>query len=157
MFQRNERGHPSSSPISTVSTVGSDIQLADSLAPSIIAKDFTIVGNAYSKGQVQISGEFLGDIECASIVVGERAEITGNLIAREIIVCGKVSGTIKGERVTLEAKSLIEGDIYHQSLTIQEGAVFAGKSYRLETAKIETLKPAAKAAVAATAPVAASA
>lgn len=147
MFQRNDRGQPMSSPSSTGASIASEIQLTDSLNPSIIAKDFTIVGNAYSKGQVQISGEFLGDIECTSIVVGERAEITGNLIAKEIIVCGKVSGTIKGERVTLEAKSLIEGDIYHQSLTIQEGAVFAGKSYRLETAKVETLKPAAKPAV----------
>jgi cytoskeletal protein CcmA (bactofilin family) len=33
-------------------------------------------------------------------------------------------------RVTLQAQSHVEGDIYHQSLAIEQGAYFEGKSRR---------------------------
>lgn len=108
------------------------IEFNEKTAPSVIGKDLTIVGNAYSAGQVHVSGDFQGDIQCASVVVGEMAVVTGNLEADEIVVSGKVTGTLRGKRVKLQAYSRIEGDIYHESLAIEEGAVFAGKSYQDE-------------------------
>ena len=110
------------------------IEFNEKTAPSVIGKDLTIVGNAYSAGQVHVSGDFQGDIQCASVVVGEMAVVTGNLEADEIVVSGKVTGTLRGKRVKLQAYSRIEGDIYHESLAIEEGAVFAGKSYQDEKA-----------------------
>jgi cytoskeletal protein CcmA (bactofilin family) len=35
-------------------------------------------------------------------------------------------------RVTLQAQSHVEGDIYHQSLAIEQGAYFEGKSRRTD-------------------------
>lgn len=110
------------------------IEFNEKSAPSVIGKDLTIVGNAYSAGQVHVSGDFQGDIQCASVVVGEMAVVTGNLEADEIVVSGHVTGTIRGKRVKLQACSRIEGDIYHESLAIEEGAAFAGKSYQEEKA-----------------------
>jgi len=108
------------------------IEFNEKSAPSVIGKDLTIVGNAYSAGQVHVSGHFQGDIQCASVVVGEMAVVTGNLEADEIVISGKVTGTLRGKRVKLQAYSRIEGDIYHESLAIEEGAVFAGKSFQDE-------------------------
>jgi cytoskeletal protein CcmA (bactofilin family) len=117
-------------PVLDTKVTGPGIELAEANAPSVIGKDLTIVGNAYSDGHIQISGDFQGDIQCAHLMIGERARITGNCVADEIVVSGQVKGTLRGCRVTLEAKSRIEGDIYHRSLSIEEGAVFAGRSHQ---------------------------
>lgn len=117
------------------------IQVGGGLAKSVIGKDLTIVGNAFSRGEIHVNGDFQGDIQCASLVVGERANIIGNLVADEIIVGGHVEGTIKGRHVTLESNSRIDGDIYHESLAIEQGAVFAGVSYQTEIQKAEPIKP----------------
>jgi cytoskeletal protein CcmA (bactofilin family) len=48
-------------------------------------------------------------------------------------------------RVTLQAQSHVEGDIYHQSLAIEQGAYFEGKSRRSDDplATKQADKPAA--------------
>ena len=101
-------------------------------APSVIGPDLTIMGNLMSKGEVQIDGEVQGDLHCAQVIVGERARITGGIVADDIVVRGHVMGSIRGSRVTLQASSHVEGDIYHQSLAIEQGAFFEGKSRRSE-------------------------
>jgi cytoskeletal protein CcmA (bactofilin family) len=99
-------------------------------APSTIGPDLTIMGNLVSKGEVQVDGEIQGDINCAHLVVGENARITGGIVADDVIVRGRVMGSIRGNRVTLQTSSHVEGDIYHQSLAIEQGALFEGRSRR---------------------------
>ncbi|MEJ2517449.1 MAG: polymer-forming cytoskeletal protein [Methyloceanibacter sp.] len=40
---------------------------------------------------------------------------------------------MRGLRVSLQSQSHVEGDIYHQSLAIEQGAYFEGKSRRSDT------------------------
>lgn len=101
-------------------------------AASVIGPDLTIVGNLVSRGEVQVDGEVQGDIHGTNIVVGERARITGTVIADEIVVRGHVMGSVRGKRVMLQSSSHVEGDIYHSSLAIEQGAFFEGKSRRSE-------------------------
>ena len=54
----------------------------------------------------------------------------GSVIAEDVVVRGHVTGSIRGLRVTLQAQSHVEGDIFHQSLAIERGAYFEGKSRR---------------------------
>jgi cytoskeletal protein CcmA (bactofilin family) len=139
MFQSKGNG-----PVLDMKVTGPGIELAEANAPSVIGKDLTIVGNAFSDGHIQISGDFQGDVQCAHLKIGERARITGNCVADEIVVSGHVKGTLRARRVTLEAKSRIEGDIYHRSLSIEEGAVFAGRSHQTGMTGEVTAKGAAK-------------
>jgi cytoskeletal protein CcmA (bactofilin family) len=97
---------------------------------SVIGTDLTITGNLESKGEVQIEGEVQGDIHAQRIVIGERARITGALIAEEVVVRGTVQGSIRGNSVTFQSSSRIEGDVFHKSLAIEQGAFFEGKSRR---------------------------
>lgn len=116
----------------------------DRLPPSIIGPDLTIHGNLSSKGQVQIDGDVQGDIHGTHVIVGERARITGGILADEIVVRGHVMGSIRGRRVMLQAQSHVEGDIYHQALAIEQGAYFEGKSRRSDdplASPIDTEKP----------------
>jgi cytoskeletal protein CcmA (bactofilin family) len=99
---------------------------------SVIGADLSITGNLESKGEVQIEGEIQGDIHAQRIVIGERARIIGALIAEEVVVRGSVQGSIRGNTVTFQASSRIEGDVFHKSLAIEQGAYFEGKSRRSE-------------------------
>src|SRR5882724_10542818 len=97
---------------------------------SVIGVDLSITGNLESKGEVQVEGEVQGDIHAQRIVIGERARITGALIAEEVVVHGSVQGSIRGNAVTFQSSSRIEGDVFHKSLAIEQGAFFEGKSRR---------------------------
>ena len=99
---------------------------------SVIGVDLSITGNLESKGEVQVEGEVQGDIHAQRIVIGERARITGALIAEEIVVRGNVQGSIRGNAVTFQSSSRVEGDVFHKSLAIEQGAFFEGKSRRSE-------------------------
>ena len=80
----------------------------------------------------QVDGEIQGDIHCGSLLLGDTAQVVGGVIAEDIVVRGRVVGSIRGVRVTLQAQSHIEGDIIHQSLAIEQGAYFEGKSRRTD-------------------------
>lgn len=101
-------------------------------APSVIGPDLTIAGNLVSKGEVQVDGTVQGDIFGSHVVIGERANIAGGIVAEEIVVRGHVMGSVRGKRVMLQSTSHVEGDIFHQSLAIEQGAFFEGKSRRSE-------------------------
>ena len=102
------------------------------LVPSIIGEDLTITGNVSSKGEIQVDGEILGDVQCGSLLLGDKSQINGSVLAEDVVVRGRVLGSIRGLRVTLQAQSHVEGDIYHQSLAIEQGAYFEGKSRRTD-------------------------
>ncbi len=133
-FKKSEPELPKAAapaPFSTGSTRPAPLQpRAERNAPSVIAADLLISGNLVSKGEVQIDGEVQGDISGTHVVVGERARITGSIIADEVVVRGHVMGSIRGKRVMLQSSCHVEGDVFHQALAIEQGAFFEGKSRR---------------------------
>jgi cytoskeletal protein CcmA (bactofilin family) len=103
---------------------------ASKMVPSIIGEDLAINGNVTSKGEIQVDGDIQGDINCGSLLLGDKSHVNGNVVAEDVVVRGRVVGSIRGLRVTLQAQSHVEGDIFHQSLAIEQGAYFEGKSRR---------------------------
>jgi cytoskeletal protein CcmA (bactofilin family) len=101
---------------------------ASKMVPSIIGEDLSIAGNVTSKGEIQVDGEIQGDINCGSLLLGDKSQVIGGVMAEDVVV--RVVGSIRGLRVTLQAQSHVEGDIFHQSLAIEQGAYFEGKSRR---------------------------
>lgn len=65
-------------------------------------------------------------------MVGEQGNITGTLIAEEIVIGGNVQGSIRGNSVTFQSASHVEGDVFHRNLAVEQGAYFEGKSRRAE-------------------------
>jgi cytoskeletal protein CcmA (bactofilin family) len=103
---------------------------ASKTVPSVISDDLSITGNVSSKGEIQIDGEIQGDIHCGSLLLGDKSQVQGSVIAEDVVVRGKIVGSIRGLRVTLQAQAHVEGDIFHQSLAIEQGAYFEGRSRR---------------------------
>lgn len=97
---------------------------------SVIGPDLIITGNLVSKGEVQVDGTIEGDIHGSHIVVGPNANVSGGIVAEEVVIRGHVMGSVRGKRVMLQASSQVEGDIFHNALSIEQGAMFEGKSRR---------------------------
>lgn len=97
---------------------------------SVIDPWLTITGNLLSEGEIQVEGQIQGDIRCANLIVGKDANIVGSITAEEVIVRGKVKGLIRANRVTLQDTAVVESDIYHKSMSIEQGASFEGSSKR---------------------------
>jgi cytoskeletal protein CcmA (bactofilin family) len=116
---------------------------ASKMVPSIIGEDLTITGNVASKGEIQVDGKIEGDIRCSSLLLGDKGEVKGGVVAEDVVLRGHLAGSIRGVRVTLQAKSHVEGDIFHKSLAIEQGAYFEGKSRRSDNPLAETKAPVA--------------
>jgi len=69
--------------------------------------------------------------------------VTGGVAAEDVIVRGHLVGSIRGLRITLQAQSHVEGDIFAQSLAIEQGAYFEGKSRRSDDPLAEIKAPGA--------------
>ena len=119
---------------------------ASKMVPSIIGEDLTIRGNVTSKGEVQVDGEIEGDIRCGSLLLGDKSRVTGGVAAEDVVVRGHLVGSITGLRITLQAQCHVEGDIFHQSLAIEQGAHFEGKSRRSDNPLAEIKAPSANSA-----------
>jgi cytoskeletal protein CcmA (bactofilin family) len=95
-------------------------------APSIISADMAIQGAVNSAGDVQVDGRVEGDVRSISLVIGEKAEIHGEIFVEDLTVRGKVVGRIHARKVLLAATSHVEGDILHEALAVEAGAFFEG-------------------------------
>jgi cytoskeletal protein CcmA (bactofilin family) len=136
---------PRSAPASSAAGRPTPAGASGKPIPSTIGGDLTVTGNLSSRGEIVVDGTIQGDITCAHLTVGESANITGAIIADEVIVRGQVMGSIRGLRVVLQANSRVEGDIYHQTMSIEQGALFEGRSRRSEDPLNATAKSAAAA------------
>lgn len=102
-------------------------------ASSIIGPDITIAGTVISKGELQIEGVVQGDVQCVSLILGEKAKITGGVVAEDVVVKGRIDGSIHSQSVKLQSSSHVEGDVHHQFLLIEQGAFFEGMSRRIDS------------------------
>ena len=95
-------------------------------APSIISADMIMQGTLSSAGDIHVDGRVEGDARSVSLVVGDTAEIHGEVLAEEVTIRGKVIGSIRARKVLLTATSHVEGDILHEALAVESGAFFEG-------------------------------
>jgi cytoskeletal protein CcmA (bactofilin family) len=99
---------------------------------SCIGFGMSIVGNIECKGQAQVFGRIEGELRASDLLIGNGAQVEGNVIAQNVTVCGRVKGTIRAVRVKLQNGGVVEGDIFHRSLSIDENSQFEGSSRRVE-------------------------
>jgi len=95
---------------------------------SIVGPGTKFNGDCDVEGAIRIDGEFEGKLKVTKVViVGKSGVVRGDVKSAEVIVGGKVHGTIVGEaRVELQAGAHIEGDIQTKSLIVDEGVFFHG-------------------------------
>jgi cytoskeletal protein CcmA (bactofilin family) len=94
--------------------------------PSIVSGDLCVTGSLNTTGDMQIDGIVEGDVRSVGLVIGEKAEVHGEIWAEDLTVRGKVVGRIHARKVLLSATCHVEGDILHESFAVENGAFFEG-------------------------------
>jgi cytoskeletal protein CcmA (bactofilin family) len=100
--------------------------------PSSIGSEMSVVGTIECRGPAHVFGRVDGELRASELLIGEGAEIEGNILAQDVTICGRVKGTVRGVRVRLQSGGAVEGDIFHRSLSIDESSLFEGSSRRME-------------------------
>ncbi len=97
---------------------------------TLIGPGVILEGKLESKGNVRIDGKVKGNIHAkGNITIGENGEIEGEVTSMRITVGGKISGkVIAEEKIILESKSVLVGDLFTKILEVQAGAKFDGNS-----------------------------
>ncbi len=97
-------------------------------ASAIIATTVTIEGNVRAEDDLQIDGHVNGNVSCARLTVGANGILSGDITAKEVVVRGTVTGTIRATRVMLLESANVVGDIFYDKMSMEEGAHFVGAS-----------------------------
>ena len=97
---------------------------------TIISAGVVIEGKLISNGNVRVDGTVSGYITAnGNVTVGENGEVNGEIRAEAIAIGGKVTGTVSSrDKLTLEAKAVLQGDILTKILVVEAGAQFDGQS-----------------------------
>lgn len=97
---------------------------------SIISRTVKIEGNIFSDGNVRIDGLVNGNISVnGNLTVGDTSQINGEIKATNIVLNGKLNGKVTAdEKLRLESKAILKGDLVSKVLIIEEGAFFEGNS-----------------------------
>lgn len=96
---------------------------------TIIGKGTRIKGNLNVQNSLRIDGTVVGDVHSTdTVIVGKDGEVQGQVKGKNVLLAGKVQGNIvASDRIYLESKAVIQGDIRATRLVVDEGALFDGK------------------------------
>ena len=92
-------------------------------------------GTLNTESSVRVDGIVKGKLICKNtLTVGINGEIEGEIEAKNAIIGGKIKGKIIViEKLVLESKAVLIGDLKANKLIIDEGAVFDGTSLMRKT------------------------
>ncbi|MFV0421494.1 bactofilin family protein [Oleidesulfovibrio sp.] len=85
-------------------------------------------GKLNFQGSVRIDGSFTGEINSeGTLIVGKEANLQGQFNVGQIIISGKVQGTVvAAKKAVLHRTAQMMGTLNTPSLVIEEGAVLQG-------------------------------
>jgi cytoskeletal protein CcmA (bactofilin family) len=108
---------------------------------NLIAAGTVFEGKLRTPGSIRIDGRIMGEVTATqNVSIGSSGDIDGNVVAKNITVGGKISGTISAqEKLVLEQKAVVRGDIRAAKLVIDEGALFDGKCLMSEAKPMPNL------------------
>ena len=95
-----------------------------------IGSGIRVEGKVFSDGDLQIDGTIEGpvSVEGKKLTVGPTAQLNSQIVAREVVVYGKVHGDVRAlDRVEIRKDGSVDGNITTGRIMIEEGARFKGK------------------------------
>ena len=101
---------------------------------TLIGNGTTFKGDILVTKSLRVDGILIGNVkEAANVIIGETAKVKGNINANYVVIDGIVEGNITAnDSIELLNKSKVTGDLTTTILSINEGAVFKGKSLMIE-------------------------
>jgi cytoskeletal protein CcmA (bactofilin family) len=94
-----------------------------------IGKSLIVKGELSGSESLYIDGKVEGAINLPGnrVTVGRNGQVAANIVAREIVVLGKVRGNCQAsDRVDIRSEGSLTGDVIAARISIEDGAFFKG-------------------------------
>lgn len=110
---------------------------------TIIGRGSRFEGKLTAENSVRIDGEFKGELTCSGeLTISQSGEADATLLrCKDAYINGVVNGTVRADKVRLDTQSRFTGDVYTDSFSVSEGAIFHG-SCSMENHKEKSESPA---------------
>jgi rare lipoprotein A (peptidoglycan hydrolase)/cytoskeletal protein CcmA (bactofilin family) len=89
---------------------------------SFIGRELRLSGKLTTRSDVVVEGRIDGDCVCPRIVIKAGGNVTGDILADEVVVQGTVEGKIQAKIVRLESTARVMGEVNYRDLDVQSGA-----------------------------------
>lgn len=96
---------------------------------SVLAPGTTIQGNVTLEGELQLEGTIEGSLDTKGrVVIGARGLVDGDVQADEVVVAGKVKGSVTARNaVRFKKECHVTADVRSPAIEVEEGAVIDGR------------------------------
>ena len=121
---------PTQSTQEESSGIYSGSEFEGSSSPSLLGKEIKIIGKITSKGALRLDGVFEGEIKASKLVIEKSAKVVGSVTSEDLVIRGRIIGPVFGRKVRFGASARVEGDTFHETIAIEDGAYYEGSIRR---------------------------
>ena len=102
---------------------------------TLISEGCVLEGNFKAPAFVRIDGHINGDVTIdEGLILGEKGIIKGNVVTKEMLIYGAVTGNIITHSLEIKPTGKITGDIKTQTLQVETGGFYNGTLTMLQNA-----------------------
>ena len=101
-----------------------------SSSPSLLGKEIKVIGKISSKGALQLDGILEGEIKASKLVIEKSAKVVGSVTSEDLVIKGRIIGPVFGKKVRFGSSARVEGDTFHETIAIEDGAYYEGSIRR---------------------------
>jgi cytoskeletal protein CcmA (bactofilin family) len=102
---------------------------------TLISEGCVLEGNFKAPAFVRIDGQVNGDVTIdKGLILGEKGIIKGNVVTKEMLIYGAVTGNIITHSLEIKPTGKITGDIKTQTLQVETGGFYNGTLTMLQNA-----------------------
>ena len=95
--------------------------------PSFLGPGVGVEGVIEVEGELVISGLVRGRIAALKLVIAPGGYVEGDIVAREVVIAGRLNGRVFAPTVSIEATAEVEGRIFHTNISVERGARVNGR------------------------------
>ena len=95
-----------------------------------MGREIKILGKISSTGALQLDGVLEGEIEASKLVIEKSAKVVGSVTSEDLVIKGRIIGPVFGKKVRFGASARVEGDTFHETIAIEDGAYYEGSIRR---------------------------
>ena len=107
-----------------------EIKIDEDTSPSLLGKEIKIIGKISSKGALQLDGVLEGEITASKLVIEKSAKVVGSVTSEDLVIKGRIIGPVFGKKVRFGSSARVEGDTFHETIAIEDGAYYEGSIRR---------------------------
>ena len=101
-----------------------------SASPSLLGKEIKVIGKITSKGALRLDGVLEGEIKASKLVIEKSAKVVGSVTSEDLVIRGRIIGPVFGKKVRFGSSARVEGDTFHETIAIEDGAYYEGSIRR---------------------------